>query len=81
MDRTFHPKFSLKYFDGQKTSDIPITKITGEAFEVEDEISDMAAAARGGPLRCASGEDGRWSVAMCLKAQESVERKMVLPIA
>jgi myo-inositol 2-dehydrogenase / D-chiro-inositol 1-dehydrogenase len=73
MDRTFHPTFSLKYFDGEKTQDIPITKVTGEVYELEDELANLAAAARGAPLRCATGEDGRWSVAMCLKAQESVE--------
>ncbi len=73
MDRTFHPTFSLKYFDGEKTQDIPVTKITGEVYELEDELANLAEAARGGKLRCATGEDGRWSVAMCLKAQESVE--------
>ncbi len=78
MDRTFHPTFSLKYFDGEKTSEIPIARITGEVFELEDEIADIAAAARGAPLHCATAEDGRWSVAMCLKAQESVERKSVV---
>lgn len=73
MDRTFHPTFSLKYFDGANTQDIPITKITGEVYELEDEMASLAAAVRGAPLPCATGEDGRWSVAMCLKAQESVE--------
>ena len=72
MDRTFHPTFSLKYFDGDKVQDIPLTKITGEVYELEDELANLAAAARGAPLRCATGADGRWSVAMCLKAQESV---------
>ncbi len=73
MDRTFHPTFSLKYFDGEKTTEVPITKITGEVYELEDELANLAEAARGGTLRCATGQDGRWSVAMCLKAQESVE--------
>ncbi len=73
MDRTLHPTFSLKYFDGEKTQDIALTKITGEVFELEDELANMTAAARGETLRCATGKDGRWSVAMCLKAQESVE--------
>jgi myo-inositol 2-dehydrogenase / D-chiro-inositol 1-dehydrogenase len=72
LDRTFHPTFSLKYFDGEKTETIPIEKITGEVFELEDEIADMTAAVRGAPLHCATPEDGQWSVAMCLKAQESV---------
>jgi myo-inositol 2-dehydrogenase / D-chiro-inositol 1-dehydrogenase len=73
LDRTFHPTFSLKHFDGEKALEVPITKITGEVYELEDELANLAEAARGGALRCATGEDGRWSVAMCLKAQESVE--------
>ncbi len=81
MDRTFHPTFSLKYFNGETTSEIPITKITGEVFELEDEIADVAAAVRGAPLHTASATDGRWSVAMCLKAQESVEKGTVIPFA
>ena len=80
MDRTFHPTFSLKYFDGDKTSEILIPKITGEVFELEDEIANIAAVARGAPLRCATAEDGRWSVAMCLKAQESVEKQTLVPL-
>jgi myo-inositol 2-dehydrogenase/D-chiro-inositol 1-dehydrogenase len=72
MDRTFHPTFSLKHFDGDKIQEVPVTKITGEVYELEDELANLTAAARGGPLRCATGKDGRWSVAMCLKAQEAV---------
>ena len=73
MDRTLHPTFSLKYFNGEKAQDIPVTKVTGEVFELEEELANLAAAARGEALRCATGKDGRWSVAMCLKAQESVQ--------
>jgi myo-inositol 2-dehydrogenase / D-chiro-inositol 1-dehydrogenase len=78
MDRTFHPTFSLKYFDGEKAQEIPITKITGEVYELEDELANLAAAVRGETLRCATGEDGRWAVAMCLKAQESVQSGSVV---
>jgi myo-inositol 2-dehydrogenase/D-chiro-inositol 1-dehydrogenase len=78
MDRTLHPAFSLKYFDGEKLQDIPLTKITGEVYELEEELANLAAAARGGALRCATGLDGRWSVAMCLKAQESVDTEQVV---
>ena len=74
MDRTFHPTFSLKYFDGEKISEVPITKITGEVYELADEVSMVARAVRGNGELCATGEDGLWSVKMCLKAQESVER-------
>jgi myo-inositol 2-dehydrogenase/D-chiro-inositol 1-dehydrogenase len=80
MDRTFHPTFSLKYFDGEKSREIPVTKITGEVYELEDELANLAEAARGGTLRCATGEDGRWSVAMCLKAQESADTGQVIKL-
>jgi myo-inositol 2-dehydrogenase/D-chiro-inositol 1-dehydrogenase len=73
LDRTFHPTYSLKHHDGESVRDIPIEKPTGEVYELVDEITAMAAAVRdGGPLP-ASGEDGKWSVAMCLRAQESVD--------
>jgi myo-inositol 2-dehydrogenase / D-chiro-inositol 1-dehydrogenase len=80
MDRTFHPTFSLKHFDGDKVQEIPITKITGEVYELEEEVAAMAEAARGAPLRSMTAEDGRWSVALCLKAQESVAAGKVVPI-
>jgi len=73
MDRTFHPTFSLKYFDGEKVQDVPLTKTTGEVYELEEELAGITAAARGAKLPCATGEDGRWAVALCLKAQESVD--------
>jgi myo-inositol 2-dehydrogenase/D-chiro-inositol 1-dehydrogenase len=55
---------------------IPIEKPTGELFELEDQIERVAAAVRDGkPLHC-TGEDGRWSVAMCLAAEASVKSQM-----
>ncbi|HVM50937.1 MAG TPA: Gfo/Idh/MocA family oxidoreductase [Candidatus Acidoferrum sp.] len=80
MDRTFHPTFSLKHFDGEKTQEVPITRITGEVYELEDELADLTAAVRSAPLHCATGEDGRWAVAMCLKAQESVTKGRVVKL-
>lgn len=74
MDRTFQPTFSLKYFDGKQISDVPITRITGEVYELADEIAQVAQAVHGKGGVAASGEDGLWSVKMCLKAQESVDR-------
>jgi myo-inositol 2-dehydrogenase/D-chiro-inositol 1-dehydrogenase len=74
MDRTFQPTFSLKYFDGNRIADVPITKITGEVYELADEVAQVARAVRGEGIVSASGEDGLWSVKMCLKAQESVDR-------
>jgi myo-inositol 2-dehydrogenase / D-chiro-inositol 1-dehydrogenase len=73
MDRTLHPIFSLRAFDGENVRQIPIDKITGEVFELEDQMAMLVRAIReGGNLSC-SADDGRWSVAMCLAAQQSVE--------
>jgi myo-inositol 2-dehydrogenase/D-chiro-inositol 1-dehydrogenase len=41
-------------------------------------MADLVAAARGGELRGATGNDGRWAVALCLKAQESVDTGKVV---
>lgn len=73
MDRTFQPTFSLRHHDGEAVKEIPISKPTGEVYELVDEIAMMAAAVRGTGKLCATGEDGSWSVRMCLKAQESVD--------
>jgi myo-inositol 2-dehydrogenase/D-chiro-inositol 1-dehydrogenase len=73
MDRTLHPTYSLRLFDGEAVTDVPIEKITGEVFELEDEIALMVRAVRDGAPLAANGEDGRWSVAMCLAAARSVE--------
>ena len=73
MDRTRHPSFFLKAFDGKEVQDIPITKTTGELFELEDQIAMLVAAIRDGEDLACSGEDGKWSVAMCLAAQRSVD--------
>ena len=35
MDRTRRPTFFLKAFDGEKLEDVPVTKITGELFELD----------------------------------------------
>jgi myo-inositol 2-dehydrogenase/D-chiro-inositol 1-dehydrogenase len=78
FDRTFHPTFSLKHFDGEKTMDVPITKLTGEVYELVDQMEMVSRAVRDGAPLTASGLDGKWSVQMCLKAQESVDRGCVV---
>jgi myo-inositol 2-dehydrogenase/D-chiro-inositol 1-dehydrogenase len=72
MDRTLHPTFSLKHSDGTAVHEVPIDAPSGEVFELRDEIEAMAAAVRDGAPLPATGHDGRWSVAMCLRAAESV---------
>lgn len=72
MDRTRHPTFSLRGFNGDKVEDIKIDKMTGELFELEDQIDMMVDAVRNAsPLAC-SAWDGRQSVAMCMAAEDSV---------
>jgi myo-inositol 2-dehydrogenase/D-chiro-inositol 1-dehydrogenase len=80
MDRTLHPTFGLKYFNGQEIRDISFNKPTGEVFELEDQIAAIVRAVRdGGPLG-ATGEDGRWSVLMCEAAQRSVDTGECVPV-
>ncbi|OAI53432.1 hypothetical protein AYO47_04785 [Planctomyces sp. SCGC AG-212-M04] len=73
LDRTRHPTFSLRAFNGDQVQTIPIQRSSGELFELEDQIAMFVNAIRGkGQLACPA-EEGRWSVAMCLAAQKSVE--------
>lgn len=81
MDRTRHPTYSLRAFDGETVTDVPIEKPTGELFELEDQIARMVDAVRSDvPLHC-TGEDGRWSVAMCLAAEASVKSGQVVSMS
>ncbi len=78
LDRTRHPTFSLRAFNGEEVQTIPIDKITGELFELEDQIEMLVdSITQGKPLAC-NAEDGRWSVAMCLAAQKSVDNRTVV---
>ena len=73
MDRTRHPTFFLKAFDGEEVQEIKLERSAGELFELEDQIAMLVNAIRNeGPIAC-PGEDGMWSVAMCLAAQKSVD--------
>jgi myo-inositol 2-dehydrogenase/D-chiro-inositol 1-dehydrogenase len=81
MDRTLHPTFSLRSFDGERVEEVPIDKVTGEVFELEDQMAMLVAAIRDAqPLSC-TADDGRWSVAMCLAAARSVETNAPVKIA
>ena len=42
-------------------------------FELQDQIAMIVQAVRGGQPLVTTGEDGMWSVAMCVAAQRSVE--------
>jgi myo-inositol 2-dehydrogenase/D-chiro-inositol 1-dehydrogenase len=71
MDRTYHPTFSLRLMRGEQMEEIPIPQPAGEVYELDAQIGRMVRAVRGEVDPAATGMDGRWSVAMCLAAQES----------
>jgi myo-inositol 2-dehydrogenase / D-chiro-inositol 1-dehydrogenase len=81
MDRDFHPTYSLRYHDGTKMETIPIPKTTGEVYELEDEMTMMVRAVRDGGSISATGNDGKWSVALCLAAQRSVDTGQMVSVA
>jgi myo-inositol 2-dehydrogenase / D-chiro-inositol 1-dehydrogenase len=80
VDRSFHPTYSLKHFDGEQIHDVPISGKPGEVYELADVVDDLAAAIRANRPPRVTGEDGLKSVSMCLKAQESVAKQSVVTL-
>ena len=72
MDRTFEPTYRLQRLAGDRTLDVPIEKKSGEVYELVEEIAAFAQAIRDGASPPCTGEDGRWSVALCLQAERSL---------
>jgi myo-inositol 2-dehydrogenase/D-chiro-inositol 1-dehydrogenase len=90
MDRTFEPTFQLQWLDQRSTDqqrsdqqrpdqqrvvDVPVEGAAGEVFELVEEMQAVVRAVRQGVAPPCTGSDGRWSVAMCLAAQESIDRQ------
>lgn len=73
MDRTFEPTFSLRLQRGDQLETVAIPKAAGEVFELVDQFARFVKAIETGTPPAASGEDGLWSVRLCLEAQRSVE--------
>lgn len=72
LDRTFHPTYSLRLQrDDGPIEELPIARVPGEVYELEDEIARFVESAAGEKSPAADGRDGRWSVAMCHAATES----------
>ena len=67
------PIFGLRYGDHNQIEEIPFENVTGEVVELEDQIAAIVRSVREGTPPPASGEDGRWSVLLCLAAKESVD--------
>jgi len=80
LDRTLHPTYMLKHFDGETVREETFDRPSGEVFELEDEMAMMVRVVREGIQPRATAVDGRWSVGMCLAAQESVDRGTVVSL-
>lgn len=74
LDRTLHPTHFLKHLAGETLREVPIERMSGEVFELEDEMAMMVRVVREGATPRATAIDGRWSVGLCNAAQESVDR-------
>ncbi len=72
MDRTFAPTFGLQLLSGDHLEDVPIEKKSGEVYELVDEVAAFVQAIRENRPPVCDGDDGRWSVAMCVKAEQSL---------
>ena len=71
--RTDEPRFGLRYGLGEEVTEIRITQRAGELVELADEIGAVVRSLQDdSPIPC-TGEDGRWSTALCLAAQKSAD--------
>lgn len=81
MDRTFAPTFQLELQTEGEPKQITIDKPSGEVYELVDQVEQFTdVILNGGSVPC-TGEDGRWSVAMCLRAEESLRTGMPVDLS
>jgi myo-inositol 2-dehydrogenase/D-chiro-inositol 1-dehydrogenase len=80
MDRTLTPTFSLRLQRGSTLEEVPIPQAAGEVFELAAQFERFRKAIATGGSPAATGEDGCWSVRLCLLAQESVRQGTMLTI-
>lgn len=67
------PTFGLRYGDHNQVEEVPFASVTGEVVELADSVAAIVRSVNEGTPPPASGEDGRWSVLLCLAAQRSVD--------
>jgi len=72
--RTPRPAFGLRYGTADCVEHVAFDEVTGEVVELELQLAAFVRSIREGVPPPASGEDGRWSVRMCLAAQASVDQ-------
>ena len=80
LDRTLEPSFFLKVFDGERLENVALARHSGEVFELREEIARCVRMVRGECPPAATGEDGLWSTALCLIAEESIRQGRPLPV-
>ena len=80
MDRTLESTSFLKVFDGTTLENVDCGKQSGEVYELRTEIDRCVEMVRTGAAPVASGQDGVWSTALCLIAEESIRQKRPLPV-
>ncbi|HVX14311.1 MAG TPA: Gfo/Idh/MocA family oxidoreductase [Pirellulales bacterium] len=81
MDRTFAPTFGLQLLSGDRLEEVPIEKQSGEVYELVDEVAAFVRAIRENGAPVCDGNDGRWSVAMCVKAEQSLAERRPVALA
>jgi myo-inositol 2-dehydrogenase/D-chiro-inositol 1-dehydrogenase len=79
MDRTLEPTFTLHLQRGGNVEEVHIPRPAGEVFELGDQFARFCSAIETGQPPAATGEDGTWSVRMCLRAEESVRLGKPVP--
>jgi len=71
--RSPKPTFGLKYSRGTDLEEVSFADVAGEVVELERQIAALVRSVQDGTRPPADGIDGRWSVLLCLAAQESVD--------
>ncbi len=74
------PVFALRYTTGGEVREVPFGEVTGEVVELNEQIAALVRAIQDGTPPPVSGVDGRWSVVLCLSAQESVDRGSIVEV-
>jgi myo-inositol 2-dehydrogenase/D-chiro-inositol 1-dehydrogenase len=75
------PVYRLRVSDGSQVRDVPLDRPAGELVELHAHIGRFVQAVRQGSALPVSGVDGRWSVALCLAAEASLQAGQPIELA
>jgi myo-inositol 2-dehydrogenase/D-chiro-inositol 1-dehydrogenase len=79
MDRTTHPKASLKLFREGRLEDLRIAP-SGEFYELRTEMAQFAACCRGAATPVITPEEAALAVAICYAAERSIASGVPQPL-